>query len=187
MNPKMYRIFRQFESRKQNLFDHLSQLSTAQLHYTPNEVSWSIIQVLDHLLTSETASLNYCRKKINAGDSLPKAGLFTSLKMEFYLMMLRSKIKFKAPMVVSNPSGSLSLIAMKQSHELQMNRLKDFIEAYPVKYVHKAIFKNPVIGRITLDQMVLFLDAHLQHHLYQINALLSKQSVNINVESTNQV
>lgn len=176
MNPELSNAYEQLDQRMSTLFDRLSAYDDGLLQQQPAADKWSVIQVLDHLIHSERRSVLYCQKKLKAGDDIPESTIFNDLKMKLYDVVLSTKIKFKAPPVVSTPDNSRSLKATRayciETHQL----LRGFLESYPEKYLSKGIFKHPVAGRITLLQMVRFFDVHVRHHLHQINRTLAEQS-----------
>jgi len=172
MHSKISAAFLRFDHRKQSLLKRLDQMDKKLYNTKPSEREWSMIQVLEHLYTSDSGSLNYCRKKIKAGDAIPNAGILDPIKFKLYLQFLFTPIKFKAPKVVSAPSNDSTYEEVKARLEEFQNELKSFADSYPDKYLKKAIFRHPIAGRITIVQMIDFFEAHLRHHEYQINRLV---------------
>ncbi len=172
MDSKKLASLYSFDKRLRTLFELLDRNPTDKYQNSPAEKEWTVIQVLDHLYVSQQGPLNYCKKKIKAGDAIPESGLFDAIKMKVYLLFLFSPIKFKAPKVVSNPSNDWEYNEIKTKHLQFLEDLKDFVEAYPDKFSNKAIYKHPIAGRITMDHTISFFEAHLRHHQFQINRLL---------------
>lgn len=176
MHPKLRKSFNQYSAQKQHLFERLSDYTDKQLMSQPDEASWSVIQVLDHLYTVERASVNYCLKKIKAGDQIPRSNWWGKLRFQLYMPFLYSKIKFKAPKGVDKPRNEMGIEAMKQIYAQLQDDLERFLEEYPDRFLNRAIYKHPFAGRITLDQMIIFLSAHWGHHQHQLDRLLAVHS-----------
>ncbi len=176
MNRKIQVHYDRLQTGKESLFRQLQPCSEDQLRWKPTGNQWSVLQVLDHLHFAESGSLNYCKKKLLAGDQMPGASLFNSVRMEVYDIILYSRIKIKAPAVVISPSNERNLEEMKSLFDQTSDDLKAFLDEYPDEFLNKGIYKHPMAGRITLPAMVKFFNAHLIHHRHQINRLLHQQA-----------
>lgn len=176
MSPILQEPLDRLNNRKEKLYEQLQDVPTEQLQWKPSPQEWSIAQVLDHLNFSERSSLAYCRKKIMAGDALPERSFFRTLRIKSFYLILKSKFKIKAPAVVEAPANDLDLAALSDRAKQNTSNLREFAEEYPERFMQKAIFKHPLAGRITLPQMIRFLESHLEHHQHQINDRLSRLS-----------
>ncbi|RED99436.1 DinB family protein [Marinoscillum furvescens] len=174
MSPTLQKPFLRLKSRKEALYKQLHDLSTEQLQWQPASNQWSIAQVLHHLNFSERTSLAYCKKKILAGEDLPDRSFVRTMRIHAYYLILKSKYKIKAPAVVEAPGNEFDLAALHAEAQQNSADLEDFINSYPDRFLKKAIYRHPLAGRITLPQMIRFLDTHVIHHRHQINDRLSR-------------
>ncbi|MFY0606280.1 MAG: DinB family protein [Cyclobacteriaceae bacterium] len=174
MNKRFEHAFDKLEGRKMMLWKKLQTLDESKLGEQPDNKSWSIIQVLDHLVFSESASVNYSKKKLLAGDALKKPTFFHTQRMGFYNIILLSHFKIKAPAVVSAPSNTKSFAEAKADFENSRVQLKQFLEDFPEQYMDRAVYRHPLAGRITVLQMLKFFEAHFIHHTYQIDRTLRR-------------
>lgn len=159
----------QLENETQALFACIDQLSEEQLH--DQSYGWSIIQVLAHLNVAETGTIIYMTKKMQAGDQMPNYGFGNQLRMELTKRLLNTSLKWKAPKPVANPKADFTFDEMKNRWEAGRQKTISFVEAYPEKYWHKAVFKHPMAGRINLVGALDSMTYHQRHHLHQIKRI----------------
>lgn len=169
MNPTLQAKLTQLESETKALFDSIDGLSEDQLH--DQSYGWSVIQVLSHLYVAEAGTVIYMTKKMQAGDKMPNFSMGGKLRMALTRTMLRSSLRWKAPKPVSNPKSDYSLDEMKQQWEKSRQKTIAFVEAYPEKYLGKAVFKHPMAGRIDLAGALDSISYHQRHHLHQITRI----------------
>jgi hypothetical protein len=172
MNKAFEKSFSILEERKSRLFTKLSDFSNDQLATKPDENAWSILQVLDHLIYAEAASLAYTKRKMQAGDQLKDASSITFLRMSLYDAILRTPYRIKAPAVVASPKGIESLEKALTEFTAMRSELEEFLVSFPDKYLKKGVYRQPLAGLISAPQMIRFFDAHLKHHIYQIDRTL---------------
>jgi hypothetical protein len=151
------------------LMDRLENVDPEILQHKPDPATWSPIQVLDHVVMAERVSNNYIKKKYNAIEEVPVAGV--RAKFGCYAMKLSLQLpkKFKAPSYVNQPDGLKSIKDINESWNEVRTELREFLESYPDKYVDKALFKHPFVGRLSLTQMMEVHLIHLQRHEKQID------------------
>lgn len=154
------------------LMETLAGLSDAEFNKPHNPGKWSTGQILVHINHVFELSSGYINKKMQEPDNIPEAGLFTGAKSTLLNLALKSKLKFKAPKGVDVVPEHVDFETVRVKLKQNLKAIKDLTEQFPEKYIHKAIFKHPVVGRITLQQTITFLDAHFLHHEQQIRLFL---------------
>ncbi|MEP4533354.1 MAG: DinB family protein [Cyclobacteriaceae bacterium] len=160
--------FEIIEKRKADLLTSLDQIDDDKLTYHPDEGKWNIIQIIQHVADAERGALNYCQKKIQAGDKMPNSPLGENARMILFNKFLKTKVRYKMPKGLKSPEDGLEYQEVCVGWYNTREALRKFLDSYPEKYLKKAIFKHPVAGRIGLNNMLLFFDAHLIHHKFQI-------------------
>ncbi|MFY0599682.1 MAG: DinB family protein [Cyclobacteriaceae bacterium] len=168
MNQKLKEAFDQVERRKEKLLIDLDKIDDDLINKKPAQNQWSILQVLKHVSDVERSSLNYCKKKIKAGDGIPNATIVDGIKMKLYTAGLLTSIKFRMPSNLSQPEENLNYTEVCSDWHNTRENLKKFASDYPNEFLNKAIYKNPLVGRTRLENMIKFFDAHLAHHEYQV-------------------
>jgi len=174
MNNNLKSIFELLELERASLFELLQKVPVEVLQQRPNENGWSVIQILDHMLQVERASLTYLKKKIKAGAEVPEATFSSRIRTFLLITFLHSPMKFKAPATLKTPVNDKELGEMLHIWNAVRKDLIRFLEVFPENLLSKAIFKHPVSGRIRMDQTLQFFRAHQRHHLQQIQRTLNK-------------
>jgi len=159
------------EKRTHALLIDLKKIPISKLNQPEAENKWSIIQVLNHLVTSESSSLGYMQKKILGKDSLKKVGLAGSVRMFIFKLSQLSSRRFKAPDYVAQPSNEENLDQIIERWNIVRKNIAQFIDQYPDELVQMGIMKHPFAGRITLGQTLDFFSYHMIHHQIQIGRI----------------
>lgn len=159
------------EKQTDELLQELQELPQVKLNQPEGDGKWSIIQVLNHLIDSESSSLGYMQKKILGKDSLLKVGFSGSVKMYIFKLSQLSSRRYKAPVFVAQPANNASLDQVIDQWKNGRKRLLQFLDQYPEELLPKGIMKHPFAGRITLAQTLDFFRYHMIHHQIQIGRI----------------
>ena len=168
MHPQLANKYRKLSEYTDQMIDRLATVDPEILQHKPDNLSWSPIQVLDHLVMAERLSNGYIRKKFNAIEDLPDVGVKAKAAMYAMKIAQSSPKKFKAPSSVSQPNANQSFQEVIDNWKKERKVLADFLEAYPDQYINRALYKHPFIGRLSLGQMVEVHLYHIQRHMRQI-------------------
>ncbi len=175
MNSKIKLQFNKLEELKTNLLDQLSKLSDQEINFKPEPDQWSLGQVMFHLYLVEQRIVEYISKKSQDADNLEKTGVKEAWRNSLLHLLLKLPLKFKAPKVVVDAMpDSINMKQLANDWELNRNGLEELLNKQQDKHLHLKIFKHPRVGYINMFQTMSFIYAHHQHHLKQINGLLSK-------------
>ncbi len=155
----------------QRIFRLIEGLSEDQLK--DQSYGWSIIQVLEHLNKSETLSLIYMQKKMQAGNKMKNASSFNSFRMWLTNQALKTKLKWGAPSYIRNPDNE-SLSSVKEKWTQTRQKITQHIEEFPEQWLNKLVYKHPMGGRQNLENAVDSFIYHQIHHMYQINRIKKK-------------
>ena len=167
------RQFLSLELQKDNLLHRLSQLKHEQLIYQETENTWSIYHVLDHLIKIEEMAVMFVESKLAQPKKLRSLTWKSYYRYWLLIFALRSKLKFKAPLTVAPAvDEKAALNAYFERWQLAREKLSELMNVAPSK-LKLGVFKHPVVGYLNFYQMMGFLQAHFNHHLVQINNLLS--------------
>ncbi len=165
--------FRKLEQKQLKLHWLISSLTEETYFKQPNPKSWSIAQAANHLYMSETLSLAYLKKKLAYPDTIPPFhikswGALAALKFAFY-----SRFKFKAPRAINMWKNQLLLPQAMLEEKWKSNRLALFeiIRLHQNAFGPHLVYKHPFVGRLTMYQMLIFFNAHRNHHLKQIRQI----------------
>ncbi len=164
------KIYRDFISESQRELDRLSKYSEQEILTQFEENSWSVNQVLQHLLTIERQVLIYMKKKM-LDPKLHTASFRNWWKLQLTILLLRSPLKFKAPAKVADIPNSGSLEELKVAFAKTRKDMEEFIYALPSEYHNKLLFRHPRSGMLSLNQTISFLHSHWVHHRAQLKTL----------------
>jgi len=167
LNIKLDRLNEHLDS----LFRQLEDCTHVQINRHPQPNSWSAIQVMHHLMLSESYSRMYCEKKLKNTSQFRKSGVATYIRSSLLRLYLLSGLKAKAPPRVNteNLPDSDSLDQVKQHWSEQRQLLGTLLEKVPFNFLDKAIYKHPYAGYLTIPGMLDFFEAHFRHHVPQIS------------------
>lgn len=174
MNKKIETQLNHIDAKLEKLLSELQSYSEDKLNHKPTPESWSVIQVLQHLVLVETASQRYVQKKLSYNPTLKNAGVMTSLRMVVMRLYNLLPIRLKAPSYVDErnflDTDTLSEIIIKW--KAQRQQLRDYLATLPEVIFKKEVYKNPVAGRLSLYGMLQFYEGHFDRHYKQIKKLL---------------
>lgn len=133
---------------------------------------WSIAQVVEHILSSETGTLGYMKKKSSGGwDVLEDAGDEHRASSAAINARLESNERYKAPDVLPEPTNALALGELYEKWNTLREELRSFVSQVQPEHFHKLVFRQPAAGMLTLLHALEFMDAHLRHHIPQIERI----------------
>lgn len=159
---------------KNRVLNNISDYTKEELNYKPSEKEWSISQVVNHIIESETGVNKYINYKLQKIEEQPNSGIKSFFSSKVLNSKLKSNEKFKIPSVLGEPILAENFIELKEKWDKARMYLIKTVETYPKGKMKKAIFKHPVAGLLNINQTMLFLINHLNHHIPQIDALRIK-------------
>lgn len=165
---QLNRINQQLEA----IFSRIDVLDPTQFNIKPNESSWSVIQVLNHLYESEILTLKYLEYKEKEGNNFTRESFYTRMKLNFYSIALALPIRYKAPKVLSSPSNEDSFEEIQDKFATLRQSFRDFILRQNEDFFRLGSCKHVVVGRLKLLNMIRFFHMHSAHHDKQILRIL---------------
>lgn len=174
MHPKIEKYFNRIENTKEYYDALLKVFNPTQLNFRPSPESWSMLEVMQHLYTSEKLSTDFV-KNFDFGRKNVKLGLKSRLNTILVVNRLNSKKKFNAPKVLEQSKGKFNLSSdANEFHDqwtAMRNEMKSVLESFPEEKLKHFSFNHPAVGKMTVTQMLEFFNSHLNHHKYQIEAI----------------
>lgn len=152
------------------LLQRIENFNEQEVHFKPSADTWSIAQVVNHLVLGEAGTMSYIHKKLSYG---PPPGLtwMHRLRGRLLKLILSLPLKFKAPAVVSQLPERPDVSSLIEQWRSARQQMEDFIRNMPAEYEQKALFKHPVAGRMGIEEILDFWEEHLRHHVRQINRI----------------
>ncbi|MEM6697905.1 MAG: DinB family protein [Bacteroidota bacterium] len=159
-----------------NLLTDLDGYSEQTLNKKPDGKSWSVFQIMYHLLLSEGFSLQYVQKKLSFNPELKTAGTKARSRSLLLNTYLQSPIKRKAPSAISgeNLPEYTTFWDVAKKWKGQREELRQYLVELPDEVFTKEVYKHPFAGRISLAAMLSFFQNHYNRHHKQIYRTLKK-------------
>ena len=161
-----------FSTSRKSFVDQLNRLTPEQLSTRPTPGSWSILEIVEHLVLAEKSVF----KDFPEPESLipTKKGLSNHLLYQVVVFVLRSRrIKVDVPDRKMKPTGQTALSDLLESWNQNQTWLREFILNLSPPDLEKAVFAHPVSGPITPSQAIYMLQIHFDKHMHQIEGILS--------------
>ncbi len=163
-----------YRHRVAALLEEMAPYDDEQLNRSPAPGQWSPMQVLHHLILVEELALKYVQKKLHFQPEMPKASWKEYGRCLALRLYLYTPFKFQAPDAVGE-SKLPAYASLEQTRQqwLQVNlHWKTFLETMPDGLCDRAVFKHPLVGRLSWVGMFDFFSAHLLRHRKQIRRAL---------------
>lgn len=173
MQPALQKSFDRMEASRLRILKLAQPLSEPQVHASPGPGEWSVVQVLEHIVTIELTVLRAVQKQLAKAELRP-SGIGTGFRSLLLTLALRYRKKFKAPAILPEPTGDRSLAEWQREWEASRRQWRQVLESVPEKLLRKELFKHPRAGYLTLGQTLDFITEHTHHHVAQVQRLAKK-------------
>lgn len=162
-------IFKYLEETKEALEESVDGLSDQQMQYKPDENSWSVAQVVEHIIIVEAALKSMLEERINAGETPDQMAEVKMTDEEVVALITNRNDKIQTQPQFQ-PSGKFTsaddaIEAFDDQREMTVDWLKDS-DANMRNYVNEFPF-----GKIDAYQTVLFMAGHSERHTAQIEEI----------------
>ena len=107
---KLLSKLQKIDELKAAITDNIGSQNTEQQHQNGVQESWSMIQVLSHLVTAENGVLAYIGKKMQDPSKIENNGLSGIFRSLLLSILLKLPIKFKAPSALPKPNNDACLL-----------------------------------------------------------------------------
>lgn len=174
MNPTIQKHWERLEFSKAYYDALLQVFNEEQLKFSPEPGAWSMLDVMQHLYTSETISLQFMQN-FDFDRKNEKLGMKSEISTILLVNRLNSKRKFEAPKVLTEKKDTLDISADSHEffHQWEKMRLEmlDFLSNFPEDKIKHFVFFHPAVGKLNILQTLQFFVAHLKHHQFQIGSI----------------
>lgn len=151
---------------------HLNKFSLSEIKEAKGK-EWSALMVLEHLMMVEKKSLGYVKYKIGQGTKFKKAGFKAKYNSWMMGKVYRSKRKFNAPENVTPEATYDSVEALKLDYMKVREDLLAFLNELKPEQYNLLIYKHPLFGKLTIEQMLQFFEGHALRHDNQLKRITS--------------
>ncbi|MEM6320389.1 MAG: DinB family protein, partial [Bacteroidota bacterium] len=176
MDKKTAVLLHKIDEKLAALLRDLKNYSDAKLNEQPSESSWSVLQIMQHLMGAEKGALAYVQKKLSFNPELEKANVLSGLRSTFLNLSLAAPFKIQAPAAVSGDflRTDLTFWEVAKQWKSQRKALALYLEELPEEFFEKELYKHPLTGKMSLAGMLSFFSTHMDRHTRQIRRTLKK-------------
>ena len=172
MRPDLGRRLDRLEASRAHALSLLGSHDVLAQNRAPAPGRWSALQVLHHVVESEAATLVYVRKKMQAGASLPPAGLASRLRRVAVQLGLALPLRLRAPAVTAVVPDVVEPDALRARWDEVRAGWRELLASFPADLERRVVFRHPFAGRMGLADTLAVLQAHLEHHVPQVRRAL---------------
>ncbi len=174
-NPTQWKAqFETLESLRKDILKLTEGKENDILKKKTSENEWSVLEICNHLMVIEQLSIGYIRNKIEKADQAKPVNFKSKIKTILLKIALKLPLKFKAPKTVTQIPAPKTFSDLNMIWDMTRKELWKVIEKVPEGSYHKAFFKHPITGYMTIEDMLDFFILHTKHHIKQIKRTLQK-------------
>lgn len=164
---------------REKLKQAVANLSETEANFRPNETSWTIAEIVEHIAIVENGMAKICGKLLSksAENNITNDGK-TFISSEFLeksaLIADRRKRKAQAPERVL-PSGKLSIAESFAAMDENAKILESIRENLEKINTSEAKFPHPFFGDMNATEWLALIGGHEIRHIDQIEEILEQQ------------
>jgi hypothetical protein len=169
MIPRAAELLDELESRRQRFLGTLEGFTAEQLAFRAEPQSWTPVQVGHHVLLAEQRTADAIKK--HRGMRSGKRSLRYRLGGAVLWLILKTGIRVKNPVPEAAPDDDIDLPGLLEAWEQARADLAAVLAETKERGLQYAAFKHPVAGPWNVEEALVFLVAHLDHHLRQLDRI----------------
>jgi uncharacterized damage-inducible protein DinB len=161
--------FAALERRRQALLGELETLGDSALSFRPAPGTWSLLEVVHHLVLVERGILQPVqdepaqpRRRRNLRERVGCAAVWLVFKLG---------LRVKIPTKRVRPQPGLSLSWLDREWSASRTSLEAYLDSTPASKPSETMFRHPIGGPMNVEQTLLFLTRHFDHHRRQISRI----------------
>jgi uncharacterized damage-inducible protein DinB len=168
MLPSLDRLFKRIESQRTVVMDELKRESVEELVWKPAPESWSLTEVVEHLVIAEERGLRGLEKERPA-DLGSRFG--AGVKIRLLTLMAPLPFRVKAPSKGLLPTGIPELGDLAVRWGEARCKLAGVLDAIPAESLAERRWRHPIAGWLDTAEWLGFIYAHVNHHRAQIGRI----------------
>ncbi len=157
------------ERQRAALLLEVAALSPAQLRFHPAPDSWCPLDVVEHLVRVEEATLRRAAERPRA-RSLAQA-VRASAALALMTVASHGGARVKAPTRMVLPEGGLDLSALAARWDAIRGTLREVLEGLAPGEASRPLLRHPRVGWLSTAQSLVFMELHIAHHVRQIERI----------------
>ena len=177
MDSSLQPIYDRLQKSMIELLEEVKDQPDSVLNTPPENGGWSVLQVMYHMVLVEEYSMMYVKKKLSFGEEdIPNAGVKGYFRGIYLRNMFKIPFKVDAPEAVneSNMPSEIRFWEVLKKWKDSRAELGDFLDKAPKDLLKKELYKHPLVGKMTLKNMLYFFELHFKRHRRQLNKVLKQ-------------
>jgi hypothetical protein len=170
MKPSRRERLDAYDAERLRVLVRVAEVDEERLRDAPDGGEWSVLQTLQHLVLAERVLLldlpdvqTLRAERVTAANRLAYAAV---------LGVLRGKVPVPLPDPAMEPDGSWSLEEVSSRWQEDIDWLGRYLDVLVDVRRSPAVFRHPVAGPLTVDQVLRLAPLHLAYHLPRMRRLL---------------
>lgn len=157
------------ETKRKRLQQVVSELEPEVVAARPHPDKWSIQEIVEHLVLSETGVFGPVAE---LEHRTPRQRSVKDRTLYWVVMcVLRFDIPVKVPSPAMIPEGKRCVGDHWVQWEANHRALRDWVDASDARVLEQALFSHPVAGPMTVTATLRMLEVHLDRHIRQIDGI----------------
>lgn len=157
------------DRRSHTLLDDLARLTPLELSFKPEPRSWSILEVVQHLVLSEQDVIGDAR--LVDIPAFRRRDLRAFLGYPAVFLVLYYGVPWPVPSAGMLPDGRATLAELRTQWSDLHGWLQRYVDSLTPVTIQRAVFYHPLTGPITVKQTLVLSHIHLTCHLRQIERI----------------
>jgi hypothetical protein len=168
MLPEFSDLWTKIETRHQEIFDLIDELTPEQLLFKPEPSHWSILQVLQHvILGAQGLRRSEAELRDNPLREILKPGEMVKVVMD----VLVNDVPVDVPDPSMEPDGELTVEELRVIWEKERRGVAALLETVTAENHEQVMFSHAAAGPLTALQMLEVAEAHIETHRRQIDRI----------------
>jgi len=168
MLPELSDLWAKIETRHQEMFDLIDELTPEQLLFKPEPDRWSILQVLQHvILGAQGMRRSEAELRDNPLREILKPGEMVKVVMD----VLVNDVPVDVPDPSMEPNGEVTVEELRVIWEKERRGVAALLETVTAENHEQVMFSHAAAGPLTALQMLEIAEAHLGTHRRQIDRI----------------
>ena len=168
MLPELSDLWEKIETRYQKMFDLIDGLMPDQLLFKPEPDCWSILQVLQHVVSgAQGMRRSEAELRDNPLREILKPGAMVKVVMD----VLVNDVPVDVPDPSLEPDGKVTVEELCAIWEKERRAVAVLLETVTAENQEQVMFSHAAAGPLTALQMLEIAEAHLETHRRQIDRI----------------
>lgn len=176
MNEDLIARIDDLEDLRKEIVSQYDSYTTDQLTFKPDPGHWNLLQVLDHIVTSEKMSAIYIKRQLNGKKYPPPPGLKSRYRYALLKLALKLPFRYKAPSIVDSTGKTPDLHILQDSWKTIRGEIRSIVENTDEELLELGVYEHPRAGLLDMEQALHFLDMHIRHHQKQMERITGHEN-----------